>query len=78
VNGSHLLPDNSHDIAMMDVSSHKRKNSFDDTGVREHKKAHLEDPRKIGIQDLHLDVGEKYLLCKTRKAPLMSQESLSP
>lgn len=64
VNGSHLLLDNSHDIAMMGVSSNKRKNSFDDTGAREHKKVHLDDPRKIGIQDLHLEVGEKYLLCK--------------
>lgn len=63
---------------MTDVSLNKRKYSFDDSGVHEHKKVHLEDPRKIGIQDLHLDVGEKYLLCRTRKAPLMSQESLLP
>ncbi|KAJ8119981.1 hypothetical protein O1611_g10484 [Lasiodiplodia mahajangana] len=65
VNGSHLLLDNSHDIAMTDVSSNKRKSSFDDTGAHEHKKVHLDDPRKIGIHDLHLDLGEKYLLCKT-------------
>ncbi|KAI3339872.1 Rox3-domain-containing protein [Ustulina deusta] len=64
VNGSNLLLDNSHDTTMMDVSSNKRKYSFDDT-AHEHKKVHLEDPRKIGIQDLHLDVGEKYLLCRT-------------
>ncbi|KAI1121941.1 Rox3-domain-containing protein [Nemania abortiva] len=65
VNGSHLLLDNSHDTAMMDVPSNKRKNSFDDSGTHEHKKVHLDDPRKIGIHDLHLDLGEKYLLCKT-------------
>lgn len=61
---------------MTDVSSNKRKNSFDDTAARQHKKVHLDDPRKIGIHDLHLDVGEKYLFCRTRKASLVSQESL--
>ncbi|KAI0197346.1 Rox3 mediator complex subunit-domain-containing protein [Xylaria flabelliformis] len=71
VNGSNLLPDSSQDTAMTDVSSNKRKYSFDETGVHVHKKVHLDDPRKIGIQDLHLDVGEKYLLCRTRKAPLI-------
>ncbi|KAI3316907.1 Rox3-domain-containing protein [Xylariaceae sp. AK1471] len=65
VNGSNLPPDNSHDTIMTDVSSNKRKYSFDDAGTQEHKKVHLDDPRKIGIQDLHLDVGEKYLLCRT-------------
>ncbi|KAI1327967.1 Rox3-domain-containing protein [Xylariaceae sp. FL0255] len=65
VNGSILQSDGFHDTAMTDVSSNKRKNSFGDAGAREHKKVHLEDPRKIGIQDLHLDVGEKLLLCRT-------------
>jgi hypothetical protein len=60
---------------MTDVSSNKRKFAFDDTGAREHKKVHLDDPRKIGIQDLHMDVGEKYLLCRTRKAFPVTQES---
>lgn len=53
---------------MSDDSPHKRKRSLDDTGDRDQKKMHLEDSR-LGIEDLHLDVGEKYLLCKTRKAP---------
>ncbi|KAI1266730.1 Rox3-domain-containing protein [Xylariaceae sp. FL1019] len=74
VNGSHMPSDGSHDTIMTDISSSKRKNSFDDAGAHEHKKALHEDPRKIGIQDLHLDVGEKLLLCRTRKAPLMSLE----
>ncbi|KAK5630951.1 hypothetical protein RRF57_006666 [Xylaria bambusicola] len=77
VNGSHLLLDNSHDTSMMDVSSNKRKYSFDETGIHERKKVHVEDPRIIGIQDLHLDVGDKYLLCRTPhsvSSPRMSED----
>ncbi|KAI0525540.1 Rox3-domain-containing protein [Xylaria bambusicola] len=77
VNGSHLLLDNSHDTSMMDVSSNKRKYSFDEIGTHERKKVHVEDPRIIGIQDLHLDVGEKYLLCRTPhsiSSPRMSED----
>ncbi|GAW17355.1 hypothetical protein ANO14919_068120 [Xylariales sp. No.14919] len=77
VNGSHLQLDNSHDTPMMDVSLNKRKYSFDENGAHEHKKVHLEDPRKIGIQDLHLEVGEKYLLCRTPhsiSSPRMSED----
>ncbi|KAI8623692.1 Rox3-domain-containing protein [Xylariaceae sp. FL1651] len=76
VNGANLL-ENSHDTTMTDVSSNKRKYSFDDTGAREHKKVHVDDPRKIGIQDLHLDVGQKYLLCRTPhsiSSPRMSED----
>ncbi|KAI2643623.1 Rox3-domain-containing protein [Xylaria nigripes] len=64
VNGSTLLPESSHDTTIIDVSN-KRKCSFDDTRAHMHKKVHLDDPRKINIQDLHLDVGPKYLLCRT-------------
>ncbi|KAI1075847.1 Rox3-domain-containing protein [Whalleya microplaca] len=64
VTGSGHLVDTSHDITMTDDYSHKRKYPFEDTG-HEQKKVHLEDPRKIGIENLHLDVGEKYLLCRT-------------
>ncbi|KAI1171474.1 mediator of RNA polymerase II transcription subunit 19 [Nemania sp. FL0916] len=69
VNGSSLPLDGSQDTAMTDVSSNKRKNSFDDTWAHGRKKVHLEEPRaedlrKIGIHDLHLDVGPKYLLCR--------------
>lgn len=42
----------------------------DDMGEQGPKKAHLQDPRRLGIEDLHMDVGEKYFLCRTRKAPL--------
>lgn len=77
VNGSVLLPEISPDTMMTDVSSNKRKNSFDDTAARQHKKVHLDDPRKIGIHDLHLDVGEKYLFCRTPRSissPRMSED----
>ena len=54
------------DVLMSDESPHKRKRPLDDVGDRDLKKMHLED-RKLGIEDLHLDVGDKYLLCQTRK-----------
>lgn len=53
---------------MGDDSPHKRKRPLEDLGDRDQKKAHIEDS-KTGIEALHLDVGEKYLLCQTRKAP---------
>lgn len=65
--------DSSHDATMVDADSpNKRKRLADDTGDQEQKKVHLEDPRRLGIQDLHLDVGPKYLLLRTRKASLYS------
>ena len=71
VNGSIQHGDSAHDIAMSDADSpHKRKRMPDDMGEQGPKKAHLEDPRRLGIEDLHMDVGEKYFLCRTRKAPL--------
>ncbi|ORY71718.1 Rox3 mediator complex subunit-domain-containing protein [Pseudomassariella vexata] len=55
-----------HDTMMTDADSpHKRKRMPDDMGDHEQKKVHLEDPRRLGIENLHLDVGEKYLLCRT-------------
>lgn len=69
VNGSSLANDMSFtDIVMGENSPQKRKRTADDVGDREQKKVHIED-RKLGIDDLHLDVGEKYLLCRSRKAP---------
>jgi hypothetical protein len=69
VNG-HSAADVSQDSVMMaDDFSNKRKRPFDDNGDQEQKKVHLEDPRRLGIENLHLDVGEKYLLCRTRKVP---------
>ena len=68
VNGSSLPSEMTQDTIMGEDSPHKRKRDVDDIGSRAQKKAHVED-RNSGIDDLHLDVGEKYLLCKTRKAP---------
>lgn len=68
VNG-HFAADGHHEISMTDDFPSKRKRASDDFGDQEQKKVHLEDPRKLGIENLHLDVGEKYLLCRTRKAP---------
>lgn len=65
------------DIAMSDESPNKRKRSVDDMGDRDHKKVHLEES-KLGIEDLHLDVGKKYLLCQTRKTPLAAFFPLPP
>ncbi|KAF4779557.1 Rox3 mediator complex subunit [Colletotrichum scovillei] len=65
VNGSASQPsDMSQDIVMGDDSPHKRKRPLEDLGDRDQKKAHIEDS-KTGIEALHLDVGEKYLLCQT-------------
>jgi hypothetical protein len=49
----------------------KRKREVDDVGEnKDQKKAHVEGARAtIGIEDLHIDVGKKYLHCRTRKAP---------
>jgi len=58
---------------MGEDSPQKRKRSIADDGDREQKKAHLEQ-NSLGIEDLHQDVGEKFLLCKTRKAPFILQD----
>ncbi|KAG0648331.1 Mediator of RNA polymerase II transcription subunit 19 [Hyphodiscus hymeniophilus] len=50
------------DGASLEESSNKRKRDIDDHGDREQKKVHVEDSG-IRIDDLHLDVGKKYLLC---------------
>ncbi|PNY29112.1 Mediator of RNA polymerase II transcription subunit 19 [Tolypocladium capitatum] len=66
VNGGNSQPD----VHMTDDSPHKRKRPLDDVGDRHRKKMHLED-HKLGIEDLHLDVGDKYLLCRTRKTAFL-------
>lgn len=58
--------------AQLEESSNKRKRDVDDHGDREQKKVHVEDSR-ISIDDLHLDVGKKYLLCRTGKTPFYSK-----
>lgn len=63
------MADNSQDVVMeAEEFSNKRKREVEDVGGKEQKKVHVED-RRLGIEDLHLDVGKKYLLCRTRKAP---------
>ncbi|KAK6597112.1 Rox3 mediator complex subunit [Botrytis cinerea] len=42
----------------------KRKRDFEDLGDQKQKKVHVEDSRP-SIDDLHQDVGKKYLLCRT-------------
>ncbi|KAJ6438483.1 cytochrome P450 [Purpureocillium lavendulum] len=69
VNGCNSQPD----TAMSEESPHKRKRPLDDVGDRDQKKMHLED-RKLGIEDLHLDVGDKYLLCHTQPLPRTSED----
>ncbi|KAF4978657.1 hypothetical protein FZEAL_5000 [Fusarium zealandicum] len=63
-----------HDVVMADDSPQKRKRSLDDTGDREQKKVHVEES-KLGIEDLHLDVGKKYLLCQTPHPELLPRIS---
>lgn len=52
------------DASHVEELSNKRKRDLEDQGEREQKKVHVEDSR-ISIKDLHLDVGQKYLLCRT-------------
>ena len=54
-----------------DDPSNKRKRGTEDSGDREQKKVHIEEGRP-GIEDLHNAVGRLYLLCQTRKTPLLS------
>jgi len=55
-----------HDISMMDTDNsltpNKRKRLMEDLGDHATKKMHLNTP-PLGIEDIHIDVGEKYLLC---------------
>lgn len=59
-----------------DDISNKRKREMEDTGNREQKKVHVEE-RKLCIEDLHLDVGKIYQLCRTphpQKQPDLSRD----
>lgn len=64
VNGS-----SQQDVVMADDSPNKRKRALEDEVDRDAKKIYLGDHR-LDIDDLHVDVGEKYLLCQMRKTPL--------
>src|SRR5262245_48572943 len=64
VNGNTSQPsDIPHDLAAGEDSPQKRKRALEDVGDREKKKLHL-DGTKLSLNDLHLEVGEKYLLCR--------------
>lgn len=65
------------DIAMADESPNKRKRSLEDDGERDAKKVHLGDHR-LDFDELHIDVGEKYLLCQIRKTPSSLPSSAPP
>ncbi|KAG4416609.1 hypothetical protein IFR04_010252 [Cadophora malorum] len=70
VNGSmsSINPDSSFEATAHDDTSLKRKRESDDQGDQEQKKVHVEEPESLHsltLNDLHLDVGEKYYLCKT-------------
>ncbi|RFU28301.1 hypothetical protein B7463_g8038, partial [Scytalidium lignicola] len=59
--------DNSQEsVGPNEESSNKRKREFEDHGDRDQKKVHVEVSSRLGIEDLHMNVGEKYLLCRTR------------
>jgi hypothetical protein len=65
------------DPSTVDENLNKRKRDIEDNGDREQKKVHVEDGR-LSIEDLHIDVGEKYLLCKTRKTPFLLDQPALP
>jgi len=66
---AHSVNGMGHDAGATDDSPQKRKRADDDVGDREQKKLHVDDG-SLSIADLHLDVGEPYLLCRRSKAPL--------
>ena len=75
INGSMSSHQIDHEGADNSDVSNKRKRELEDSGDREQKKVHVEDSR-ISIKDLHLDVGQKYLLCRTRKTPFFPRDIL--
>lgn len=64
------------DSMMADESPHKRKRPLDDIGDRDQKKVQYDF--RLGIEDLHLDVGQKYLLCQKRKELLLCTHLFRP
>lgn len=68
VNGSMSSLNSAVEASQSDDLSNKRKRGVEDHGDRDQKKVHVEDSR-LSINDLHQEVGQKYLLCRTRKNP---------
>ncbi|RAL60888.1 hypothetical protein DID88_010213 [Monilinia fructigena] len=56
------------EASQLEDSSNKRKRDIEDLGGRDQKKVQVEDSRP-SINDLHQDVGKKYLLCRTLHKP---------
>ncbi|PHH82949.1 hypothetical protein CDD83_3101 [Cordyceps sp. RAO-2017] len=71
VNGGNSQPD----AVMADDSPHKRKRPLDDIGGHAQRKKTHRDDEKLGIEDLHLDVGPKYLLCQNVPPPALPRTS---
>ncbi|KAK1835796.1 hypothetical protein QBC39DRAFT_128093 [Podospora conica] len=73
VNGSSMLPEANNDAVMSEDLHQKRKRSGDE-GERDQKKVDTEG-RRYGIENLHANMDEKYLLCRTPYPPPRSQMS---
>lgn len=66
INGSMSTINSATEASQSEDPSNKRKRDIEDLGDRDQKKVHVEDSRP-DINDLHQDVGKKYLLCRSRK-----------
>ncbi|KAM3082208.1 hypothetical protein ACMFMG_004657 [Clarireedia jacksonii] len=74
INGSMSSLNSAVDASQSDDLSNKRKRDVEDHGDRDQKKVHVEDSR-LSINDLHQEVGQKYLLCRTQHPPLNTNVS---
>ncbi|KAA8563687.1 hypothetical protein EYC84_011707 [Monilinia fructicola] len=68
INGSMSNINSAVEASQSEDSSNKRKRDVEDLGGRDQKKVQVEDSRP-SINDLHQDVGKKYLLCRTLHKP---------
>ncbi|PQE08906.1 Rox3 mediator complex subunit protein [Rutstroemia sp. NJR-2017a WRK4] len=74
INGSMSSLNSAVEVSQPDDLSNKRKRDVEDHGDRDQKKVHVEDSR-LSINDLHQEVGQKYLLCRTQHPPLNTSVS---
>ncbi|KAI9641553.1 hypothetical protein NHQ30_010365 [Ciborinia camelliae] len=68
INGSMSTINSAIEASQSEDLSNKRKRDIEDLGDRDQKKVHVEDSRP-SINDLHQEVGKKYLLCRTLHKP---------
>ncbi|CAD6441190.1 2a35c909-96a0-4f26-bf0d-42f083a574ca [Sclerotinia trifoliorum] len=68
INGSMSTINSAIEASQSEDPTNKRKRDVEDLGDRDQKKVHVEDSRP-SIDDLHQDVGKKYLLCRTLHKP---------